>query len=612
MAAKRRFELIDGSSNKFWETWCVGREVHTQYGKIGSTGQTTVKKEADAAAATKLLGKLIAEKTRKGYLEVRSVGGASAKPAAKADTKTKTAKAPAAAPAAKTAKPAAKTAKAAVKPEKATAKLVKEPSVSVTDGPHATPLDLVELMIEQLAKHKRVSDDELEILANYAASAPQKAVLGWLKSVPKNDGWRCAGAARIAIGLFYAGEIERAKELLAEAREQTPKESPKHWEEHYGVTHAHVSLAAAELLLDPAAGKARIARLRDIKGSNDEHAALIVSTLLIGRQWPAVEDAAKAIQEFDYGFSSYFQYALSCALRCEQHDLVGKLLKQFHSDDSHERAASTVYEHTLRWQRPQDSLELCVRFPEVFTKQYVLDALVDFALVDAAKAASYAERISNLKPNDDINSDIVLGCALYRFRNDPQGGSQYLKARTEKEIQHKAFAPLRDAISGKVTPSNYDTVDMGRFRWTKELVAPALLPEGKLNGYKLREALPKVHELVRIGAADTARGLLPKLMDAFESTPKGDRSTTGDYLAYLAGMLRDAKLGDTISKLVMPSIRVKVLNQVVAGALEVGDWDIALSIAEKTPDADLNDRQRMLRSALSGRQWHKRHFCLIP
>ena len=34
---------MEGSSSKFWEVWVEGVNMYTQYGRIGSKGQTTVK-----------------------------------------------------------------------------------------------------------------------------------------------------------------------------------------------------------------------------------------------------------------------------------------------------------------------------------------------------------------------------------------------------------------------------------------------------------------------------------------------------------------------------------------------------------------------------------------
>ncbi|MFO0600617.1 MAG: WGR domain-containing protein [Myxococcaceae bacterium] len=75
---KRYFEFSEGTSNKFWEVWIDGNQVLTRYGKIGASGQTTVKDEGSAAGAQKLYDKLIREKTGKGYQEKGGGGGAAA------------------------------------------------------------------------------------------------------------------------------------------------------------------------------------------------------------------------------------------------------------------------------------------------------------------------------------------------------------------------------------------------------------------------------------------------------------------------------------------------------------------------------------------------------
>jgi DNA ligase-1 len=69
-ASARRFELVDGTSSKFWEVVVAGQDVTVRYGRIGSQGQTNTKAFADASAADQHAAKLIAEKTGKGYHEV--------------------------------------------------------------------------------------------------------------------------------------------------------------------------------------------------------------------------------------------------------------------------------------------------------------------------------------------------------------------------------------------------------------------------------------------------------------------------------------------------------------------------------------------------------------
>jgi DNA ligase-1 len=65
----RRFEYVEGKSSKFWEVSVNGVEVTVRYGRIGSAGQAKVKSFADAAAAQGHAAKLIAEKTKEGYIQ---------------------------------------------------------------------------------------------------------------------------------------------------------------------------------------------------------------------------------------------------------------------------------------------------------------------------------------------------------------------------------------------------------------------------------------------------------------------------------------------------------------------------------------------------------------
>jgi predicted DNA-binding WGR domain protein len=65
----RYFEFVEGSSSKFWEVRLEGTAVMTRYGRIGSDGQETMKEYDSDAKAKKEYDKLVAEKTKKGYVE---------------------------------------------------------------------------------------------------------------------------------------------------------------------------------------------------------------------------------------------------------------------------------------------------------------------------------------------------------------------------------------------------------------------------------------------------------------------------------------------------------------------------------------------------------------
>lgn len=70
-AGPRRFERVEGNSQKFWEVRREGREVTVRYGRIGGDGQIKVKQLADEKTAVSHTDTLIAEKLGKGYGEQR-------------------------------------------------------------------------------------------------------------------------------------------------------------------------------------------------------------------------------------------------------------------------------------------------------------------------------------------------------------------------------------------------------------------------------------------------------------------------------------------------------------------------------------------------------------
>jgi DNA ligase-1 len=69
--ARRRFEFVEGTSSKFWEVEVSQANVTVSFGRIGTAGQTRTTAFPDAPAAGQAASKLVAEKTAKGYREVK-------------------------------------------------------------------------------------------------------------------------------------------------------------------------------------------------------------------------------------------------------------------------------------------------------------------------------------------------------------------------------------------------------------------------------------------------------------------------------------------------------------------------------------------------------------
>lgn len=68
-AARRELVFQDGSSNKFWNIVLEGSAHTVTFGKTGTQGQTQKKEFESPAAARKSFDKLVAEKSKKGYVD---------------------------------------------------------------------------------------------------------------------------------------------------------------------------------------------------------------------------------------------------------------------------------------------------------------------------------------------------------------------------------------------------------------------------------------------------------------------------------------------------------------------------------------------------------------
>jgi predicted DNA-binding WGR domain protein len=75
----RSFELTDGNSDKFWTITVAGKRHTVNFGRRGTSGQTQTKDFGDDNAAKRAFDKLVAEKLKKGYVEVPSSNSIPAK-----------------------------------------------------------------------------------------------------------------------------------------------------------------------------------------------------------------------------------------------------------------------------------------------------------------------------------------------------------------------------------------------------------------------------------------------------------------------------------------------------------------------------------------------------
>ncbi len=79
-----RYELIEGTSSKFWEIARTDTGFATRFGRIGTAGQESEKAFDEPAKAKREYEKIVAEKVKKGYALVGGLPASAAKPVAAA------------------------------------------------------------------------------------------------------------------------------------------------------------------------------------------------------------------------------------------------------------------------------------------------------------------------------------------------------------------------------------------------------------------------------------------------------------------------------------------------------------------------------------------------
>ncbi len=80
---RREFQLIEGTSKKFWTIELDGTTHTVQFGRIGTAGQTQTKQFKTPEEAQKAYEKLVREKVSKGYQRVEADAEPAAKPSRK-------------------------------------------------------------------------------------------------------------------------------------------------------------------------------------------------------------------------------------------------------------------------------------------------------------------------------------------------------------------------------------------------------------------------------------------------------------------------------------------------------------------------------------------------
>ena len=294
----RRFELTEGSANKFWEIKVADQTLTVHFGRIGTQGQSKAKSFADDRAASTERDKLIREKTGKGYVEVGEVdevgtadadagkaATAQAAPAPAATTPPTAAPTPAPGSAAiqdAPSRPATASAPGAIDPaslpwpqakaKPSTAALDKLP---VVRGLHVPPFESPQDIFSSPPRLRRAAcdDDQLAAMAQLCGDdwEPWGVISTESLSLPSlsaasRDGWlqacaQCLSNRHIDDWIVHAGLCLRGPAFMVDMLLSLAPATTNHWLWHRHLhTLRHALAAAPDEQL--AAAEAQAERLR--------------------------------------------------------------------------------------------------------------------------------------------------------------------------------------------------------------------------------------------------------------------------------------------------------------------------------------------------------------
>jgi len=194
----RRFECTEGASSKFWEARLHGSMLHVRWGKLGTEGRSQEDDWLSPERAEKAHKKLVAEKVKKGYVEVSA--------------------APAGAP-------------AAVGPETTKAKAGKpkpgkpKPDQAVAPLSPKTYDDLRQVAFELIRGGRHWPEKLIAFLVRWAEEASDEQVMAWLEELsPTENGWFSQAAGRVAVQRALAQQADSARRFAKAGEKGLPTE----------------------------------------------------------------------------------------------------------------------------------------------------------------------------------------------------------------------------------------------------------------------------------------------------------------------------------------------------------------------------------------------------
>jgi len=529
----RRVELVEGSSSKFWEVWVEGAYVHTQYGRIGGSGQRTQKDAGSVTAAETVSKKLLAEKLKKGYRDVTPTA----------------------------------------------AKTEARPAASKRDANAPPPLaaktfdDVRAAVFENVAAdgHTSLIEDLISHIVVWAPDATDEQVTAWIAALPKaKDGWHSQAAGRVAVQRVLAGQDASARTFLALAEKGAPKK------DHSAIRNAMNGLIPAWWRLGQQA-KADAAYTAQLAG--ESHSQRIEDLARVAALGGQVD---RFIEHGIIGaICNPFEGEALVALFIDGPKILAKALNDAKEVDRSSELAVALARHTFREGKPERFLEMALAFPKVFrgSSRCIELALLTLATKAPAQAVKLAQRILD---NDDLEQASHIRAASILARHAPDQAVRWAKkAPIAKERGYSCHTTVLAAL-GKTADARKL---LAKNEWNQKAeVAELTVDRGlaldalraSLTDTDFRPCVALVH-LYDLGERSLVDDYFEEQLRRLAALSPSERDLTCRQLAQWAGAIGRVDIGTKIAKAPSKGLRHLSAKELMTGCAGVGDHAGALA-----------------------------------
>jgi predicted DNA-binding WGR domain protein len=536
MSAARHFELVDGSSSKFWEVALEGTSVTTRYGKLGTAGKATTKDEGDPDKAQKLYDKLVREKTGKGYVEQAAAPSPAAEKAAPPST-TKKAKA------------------AAV-----------EATIDAT-----TFADVRRLAFESLPTTNLRDERIVDALVIWSHETQDDELLSWLEHFPAEEGWQSHVAGRLAVARVLDGNRPSAMGFLARAEAAFPPE-----ESSFGHINALCGLLPAWWRLAPhkaeAALQDRVRAYFTTYGYTDDP---LFSMAALGGHKALVDELLPTLS---FRLAQPLRRAISPLVRDEESTALDEVLRAWGeaNPDDGDDVSREVLRELVRLGQPERYLELVLDHNELLDNTAHLQiALTAVERANASLAASFAQRLLEREEARDQAGWFLLRILRAHAPVDAAAwATRHTKRSAEELVALGRDAEAQSEIEALRADHDVRLLDIAEMTNNRDLAIEVL--KARCENEPAWNCAWEHPRLVALGERVYVDERLERALTELGALPARKRDTACRDFVKDAGALGRVDVAVKCLKLASASARASVALATMEACAQVGDWSNVL------------------------------------